>query len=125
MKRKKRHANRHYIPGPHEDAATVAARLAPAEEKGRPAAPAPGGEPGKNGGSIVVDAGPTNLPGEFGKDAGARRFLGLEPVVIVIVALMLVFIAFVAWQITKMPTAVDDPPPHTIQQGGASPAPGG
>lgn len=125
MKRKRKHANRHYIPGPHEDAATVAARLAPAEEKGQPPPPAPEGGRGKNGGSIVVDTGALNLPAGFGKGASPRRLLGLEPVVIVIVALVLAFIAFVAWRITKMPVAVDDPPPHTIQQGGASPAPGG
>jgi hypothetical protein len=124
VKRKKKHANRHYIPGRHEDAAVVAERLAPAEEKGQRAAPAPEGEPGKNGGSIVVDTGALKLPAGFGKDAGTRRRLGLEPVVIVIVALMLAFIAFVAWQITKMPIAADDPPPHTIRQGGPSPTPG-
>jgi hypothetical protein len=32
-----------------------------------------------------------------------KTFLGIEPVVLVIVGVMLAFIAFIAWQISQMP----------------------
>jgi hypothetical protein len=32
-----------------------------------------------------------------------KTYLGMEPVVIVILGVMLLFIAFIAWQITLMP----------------------
>ncbi|MCA1616868.1 MAG: hypothetical protein LC800_22840 [Acidobacteria bacterium] len=124
MKRNKRHRHRHYIPGRDEDAATLAARLAPPEEKGQQAADAQAGAR-KNGGTIVVDTGALNPPEGFVKKAQTRRPLGLEPVVVVIVALALAFVAFVAWRITKMPPAAGDPAPNSIEQGRPSPAPGG
>ena len=127
MKRKKKHANRHYIAGRHEDAATVAARLAPPEETGQFAAPVQeaAGTRNNNGDSIVVDTGALNPPEGFIKQAEPGQLFGVDKVVVVIVALLLVFIAFIAWRITKMPAATGDPAPNSIEQGRPSPAPGG
>lgn len=124
MKRKKKHANRHYIAGRHEDAATLAARLAPPEETGQFAAPAQSVAQ-NNGGSIVVDTGALNLSEGFVKPAEPGQLFGVDKVVFVIVALLLVFIAFIAWRITKMPAATGHPAPNSIEQGRPSPAPGG
>ena len=61
--------------------------------------------------TIHVDSSSVRMPGHLVDDEreGARIFR-LEPVVLFILAAMLAFIAFVAWQITLMPEKRDEPP---------------
>jgi hypothetical protein len=55
-------------------------------------------------GAIVVDDKSLNVPEDILEDrGGGGKFLGMEPVVLVILGLMLVFIAFIAWQVSQMP----------------------
>jgi hypothetical protein len=54
-------------------------------------------------GAIVVGAEQTELAKELIAAEERNGALGLEPVVIVIVGLMLAFIVFIAWQISRMP----------------------
>ncbi|MDT7602418.1 MAG: hypothetical protein QOF61_415 [Acidobacteriota bacterium] len=92
------HAARHRTE-PSGSVEEVAAQLAPLEEQ--TAARESGA---KNGGAIVVDTGTLNLPeGIVEKKEKKRLLLGFEPVVLIIVALALVFILFIAWQISQMP----------------------
>lgn len=91
--------------------AQLAAQLAPLEERSQPAAVKPGGinsaagngQVAQDGGAIIVDKDLTHVPRDMMEEGGAKTFLGMEPVVLVILAVMLTFIAFIAWQITQMP----------------------
>jgi len=94
------------------DTAQLAARLAPLEELDKSSAtklPASGphlGDPlaDPHYGAIVVDNEDLNLPKDMMEgSSGGRTFLGMEPVVLVILGVMLAFIAFIAWQISLMP----------------------
>ena len=88
------------------DTARLAARLAPLEEQGQRtttaieerAAAGIDQEPG----TIVVDKNNLQIPREM-MEGGEKRFLGMEPVTLVILAFMLCFIAFIAYQISLMP----------------------
>lgn len=96
------------------DTAQLAAQLAPLEEQNAQAAKRQGANghgAGQNGrliqehGALIIDT--ENLHvlrgmGE-GSDAGKRHFLGIEPIILVILIAMLIFIAFIAWQISRMP----------------------
>jgi hypothetical protein len=89
------------------DTAKLAAQLAPLEEQDTQAARRQGA--GQNGGrlirehgALIVDTDHLNLPREL-TESGERKFWDVEPVVLVIVGAMLVFIAFIAWQISLMP----------------------
>jgi hypothetical protein len=89
---------------PSGDTKELAAQLAPLEEQGG------GGDEGggarNNGGSIVVDTGTLKLPRGLTAEQGKeKRLLGFEPVVLFIVVLSLAFIAFIAWQISRMSPA--------------------
>ena len=77
------------------DAAQLAAQLAPPEELSKHAA----GEFA----AIVVDADDINLSQDIMEKPAEKTFLGMEPVVLVILCIMLTFIAFIAWQISRMP----------------------
>ena len=88
------------------DTDELAAQLAPLEELSDPS------EAGRTNGSqlvaqengaIVVGAEQAELAREVVAAEGRNGALGLEPVVIVIVGLLLAFIAFIAWQISRMP----------------------
>ncbi len=80
----------------------LAAQLAPLEEQAARAGRPSGAE--NHDGAIVVDTAKLKLPeGLVADDSARRRTLGFEPVVLVILALMLAFILFVAWQISLMP----------------------
>ena len=87
------------------DTSELAAQLAPLEELSEPS------EAGRSGwqlvaqenGAIVVGAEQTQLAKELIAAEERNGPLGLEPVVIVIVGLLLAFIAFIAWQISRMP----------------------
>jgi len=93
------------------DTAQLAARLAPLEELERSStAQQLGSSPGlKNPhadihyGAIVVDNDNLNLPEDMMEGNDGGKFLGMEPVVLVILGVMLAFIAFIAWQISLMP----------------------
>jgi len=53
--------------------------------------------------AIVVDKDSLLVPAEVMEGSDEKTYLGMEPVVIVILGVMLIFIAFIAWQITLMP----------------------
>jgi hypothetical protein len=95
-------ASRHVMSG--GDVKELAAHLAPLEEQDAAA----GREQGdaNTGGSIVVDTGKLTLPSGIGEEEGRKLILGFEPVVVVIVAAMIAFVLFIAWEISRMP-----PPP--------------
>ncbi len=92
--------------------AKLAAQLAPLEEVSKAAAgkqigidSASGdGQIAQDSGAIIVDRDLTNIPHDLMEEGGEKTFLGMEPVVLVILGVMLIFIAFVAWQITQIPT---------------------
>jgi len=95
------------------DIAQLAAQLAPLEERAKPAAPKQLGidSPSGNGqanadygdGGVIVDKDVSHVATDMMEGGGERTFLGMEPVVLVILGLMLTFIAFIAWQISEMP----------------------
>ncbi|HSQ23975.1 MAG TPA: hypothetical protein VLN44_06185 [Pyrinomonadaceae bacterium] len=90
------------------DPRELAARLAPLEEQ-RPA-DAPGVSVPSNSaelvtqerGAIVVGNHKPSLPKDLIEVDGRKGFRALEPVVLVIAGLMLAFIIFIAWQISRM-----------------------
>lgn len=92
------------------DTGDLAAQLAPAEEQGQGIA-GQGHEgsvnqvAGSHGGfaAIVVDADQVNLSQDITDKQAEKTYLGMEPVVLVILVFMLTFIAFITWQISKMP----------------------
>ena len=88
----------------------IAAELAPLEEREqRTAQKRMGSESLRKGtnqetGAIVVDNAGLNIPkGVIDESSDEKRFLGIEPVVLVILGAMLLYIAFIAWQISLMP----------------------
>ncbi|MFN2515243.1 MAG: hypothetical protein ABR556_03420 [Pyrinomonadaceae bacterium] len=93
------------------DTAQLAALLAPPEELDPGIAPGlVGGGPNssdvranRDPGAIVVDRDNLTLPKDMMEGRDEKTFLGMEPVVLVILGVMLVFITFIAWQISLMP----------------------
>ena len=93
------------------DTARLAAQLAPLEEQHPKAAEEPlarapdcaAVESDSAFSAIVVDKDSLLVPTEIMEGSDEKTYLGMEPVVIVIVGVMLIFIAFIAWQITLMP----------------------
>jgi hypothetical protein len=53
--------------------------------------------------AIVIDSDDVNLSGDIVERPPEKTFLGMEPVVLVILGFMLAFIGFIAWQISTMP----------------------
>lgn len=92
-------AQRHVMSG--GDVKDLAAQLAPLEEQDAEAGEKQGDT--NVGGSIIVDTGKLNLPAGIGEDEGKHLILGFEPVVAVIVAVMIAFVIFIAWEISRMP----------------------
>lgn len=90
------------------DARELAARLAPLEEQRSADAhgfslPSDSAElVTQQKGAIVVGNQKLNLPRDLIEVEARKGFLVLEPVVLVIVGLMLAFIAFIAWRISRM-----------------------
>ena len=110
-KDKKRGRHAHYS-GP--EGATVeelAAQLAPPEEQAR----ASGGGNGAQhaAGAIVVDTGALKMPEGFVSAKRESRF-EIARVVVFVAALMLLFTAFIAWQIAQTPDDRDEPQPVRI-----------
>jgi hypothetical protein len=93
------------------DTTKLAAQLAPLEEQKERNAPqhvdsghaAIQGGATQEYGAIVVDNESVRLSNDIMEGKGGSRFLGMEPVVLAILAFMLAFIAFIAWQISRMP----------------------
>ncbi|HZG52376.1 MAG TPA: hypothetical protein VEZ40_09580 [Pyrinomonadaceae bacterium] len=90
------------------ETAQLAAQLAPLEEQDTRAARRQGA--GQNGGrliqehgALIVDTDGLNLPRELTESGDAGALWKIEPVVLVIVGAMLVFVAFIAWKISEMP----------------------
>ena len=110
----RRHRHKHGKGGRRKHVNELSALLAPPEEQ--TAAKAKEAAPGNDGGqsdhaaddTIVVDSKNIKLPEKFieEEDRDATAIFKLEPVVVFILVAFLSFVAFVAWQITKMP-----PPP--------------
>jgi len=108
-KGKKRVRHAHYS-GP--EGATVeelAAQLAPPEEQARAAG---AGGNGAQHGQIVVDTGALKMPTGFAESKRESRF-EIGRVVVFVTLLMLLFTAFIAWQITRMPDG-DEPQPVRV-----------
>ena len=93
------------------DTTRLAAQLAPLEEQKRLDAKGQGGsgQGGSHGGAtqeygaIVVGDEGVRLSKDIMEGRAGSGVLGMEPVVLVILGLMLAFIAFIAWQISRMP----------------------
>lgn len=90
------------------DTAQLAAQLAPLEELDRrsalPGGPQSGDPKGNSGyGAIVVDNEGLHVPKDIMEGSDEKTYLGMEPVVLAILGFMLLFIAFIAWQISLMP----------------------
>jgi hypothetical protein len=81
------------------DTTELAARLAPPEEETDSIAAHADSEFA----AIVIDAEDVNLSGDIVERPPEKTFLGMEPVVLVILGFMLAFIGFIAWQISTMP----------------------
>ena len=93
------------------DTDQLAALLAPLEEQNKPAAEQQLGSPLDGAtarsdpqfGAIIVDNEHLKVPAEIIETPDDKHFLGLEPVVLVVLIIMLGFIAFIAWQVSLMP----------------------
>ena len=99
LKQNGRRQHSHYTGAEDKkDTAQLSHHLAPPEEKaGQNVASQ------DNGGAIRVDTGSLKFPKGFVEDDKASlKWLGLEPVVLVILCLALAFIAFIAWQVSMM-----------------------
>jgi hypothetical protein len=93
------------------DTAKLAAQLAPLEELDKSGAAKQLGTSPHLGnaqadphyGAIVVDNEGLHIPKDIMEGGDEKTYLGMEPVVLVILSVMLAFIAFVAWQISLLP----------------------
>ena len=93
------------------DTDQLAAQLAPLEEQDKPAAEqqigshfdSTSGQQQRDYGAIVVDNANLNVPKGIIEGGEDKQFLGMEPVVVVVLIIILGFIAFIAWQISLMP----------------------
>jgi hypothetical protein len=94
-----------------KDTAQLAAQLAPLEERAKPAAvkqvgidsTSGNGQAERDPGAIIVDKDLSHVSKDMMEEGGEKTFLGMEPVVLVILGVMLIFIVFIAWQISLMP----------------------
>lgn len=108
MKSERSRSLRHRLRRRKGDTRELAAQLAPLEEQrpaGEPAVSIPGDSAElvtQEKGAIVVGNQKPHLPKDLIEGDAPRRFLGVEPVVLAIVGLMLVFIIFIAWQVARM-----------------------
>lgn len=101
----------HRRKGKKGDTAQLAAQLAPLEEQDKPAAvkqlpiarEMPKDQAAAEFTGIIVDSTDLQIPQDIREESGEKTYLGMEPVVLVILGLMLAFIAFIAWQISMIP----------------------
>lgn len=93
------------------ETAQLAAQLAPLEELDKKSAakqlgitmPVTQSTSDSGFSAIVVDIDSLHVPKDILEESGEQTYLGMEPVVLVILAVMLVFIGFIAWQISLLP----------------------
>jgi hypothetical protein len=93
------------------DTEQLAAQLAPLEEQDKPAAENQLGTPlnthtgqgDRQFDTIIVDHEHLKVPTDIMENRDEKQFLGIEPVVLVVLILILSFIGFIAWQISLMP----------------------
>jgi hypothetical protein len=113
MNKQLSHLFQHRLRRKKGDTTQLAAQLAPLEEqKGHEVQQQGYGDSGHAGatqeyGAIVVGNENLRLSNDIMEGGASRTILGMEPVVLVILAFMLAFIAFIAWQISLM-----TPPPE-------------
>jgi hypothetical protein len=94
------------------DTGQLAAQLAPLEEQDKRTAAqqigsglnSTNGQGVRDYGAIVVDNDNLKVPKDIMEGRDEKTFLGIEPVVLVILIIMLSFILFIAWRISLMPT---------------------
>ncbi len=100
-----KHLFKHRVKRQKGDTASLAARLAPLEEQTRPAIDQRErvGGVSQEPGAIVVDRNNVHVPKEMLERSAGKGFLGMEPIVLVILGFMLCFIVFIAWKISEMP----------------------
>lgn len=111
MDMKKRHSWRRRSRRRKGDTEELAAQLAPLEEQDKPAAEhqigsridAAGSPADPHFGAIVVDSEHLKVTTDIVETQETKNFLGMEPVVLVVLILMLIFIGFITWQISLMP----------------------
>jgi hypothetical protein len=109
MKDELPHHMHNHRKGKKDERQQLAAELAPLEEQDQAAAQKQlGGKDlgndAKQTGAIVIDNSDLHLPkGVMEGSSDEKRFLGIEPVVLVIVGAMLLYIAFIVWKISLMP----------------------
>ena len=111
MKKPSSHAHSSQHKGRKGDTDQLAAQLAPLEEQDKPAAEqqigghleSANGQQQWDYGAIVVDNLNSNVPRDIIEGREEKRFLGMEPVVVVVLIIVLSFIAFIAWQVSLMP----------------------
>ncbi len=100
--RRRRH--KHGPEGRKQHTDQLSAQLAPLEElKPELAEAIPSNNGEYSDATIRVDSKSVLTPSNY-LDEQAQSIFRLEPVVVVILIGMLAFIAFIAWQITEMPT---------------------
>lgn len=93
------------------DTAQLAAQLAPLEEVDKSSAakqlgvgpPLVEDKVDPHFAAIVVDNEGLHVPVDIMEGGNEKTYMGMEPVVLVILGVMLIFIAFIAWQISLMP----------------------
>jgi len=93
------------------DTGQLAAQLAPLEEQTKRSAEqqigtglnSTNGQAARDYGAIVVDNDDLKVPTDIMEAGDEKRFLGMEPVVLVVLVIVLSFIGFIAWQISLMP----------------------
>lgn len=109
-RRRKRGRHAHYSGPEGSTVEELAAQLAPPEEQARAA----GGNGGQQAaGTIVVDTGALKMPEGFAERKRESRF-EIGRVVVFVTVLMLLFTAFVAWQIARTPDDRDEPQPVKV-----------
>jgi hypothetical protein len=107
-KRKSSHSLSHRFRRQRSDSRELAERLAPLEELLPPESRKPATRVdnshvvAQEQGAIVVGRNKPTLAEDVVERSDQNGALGLEPVVLVIVGLVLAFIAFIAWQISRM-----------------------
>ena len=113
-RRKKRGRHAHYSGPEGSTVEELAAQLAPPEEQ---AQRTPGGNGAQQAaGQIVVDTGALKMPTGFSETKRASRF-EVGRVVVFVTLLMLLFTAFIAWQIARTPDDRDEPQPVRVVPG--------
>lgn len=103
LRKKESRRDHNPVKAKSEETAKLASMLAPLEEQQGREETAGGTLQHPNGGASIVGTGPLKLPKDFIEQGTDGNLFGLEPVVIFIIVLVLVFIAFIAYLISVEP----------------------